>query len=87
MCVHDEMLLSYKHNRITLTPLPEHSYLNLKQLDSGEYIEGRKDLLALLISFRYLINRAYYRHLIKNISNFQKERMRVLSTLLVEKCS
>lgn len=72
MCAHDEMLLSYKHNRITLAPLPEHSYLKLKQLENGEYIQGRKDLLALLISIRYLINRTYFSHLIKNISNLSK---------------
>ena len=73
MCAHDEVLLNYKHNRITLPPLFEHSYLNLKQLTNGEYIQGRKDLLALLIAIRYLLNRTLYKHLIDRISYMSKK--------------
>ena len=69
MCAHDEMLLNYKHSRLTLAPLYEHSYLSLKKLDNGEYVQGRKDVLALLIAIRYLINRTYYSNLLRHISN------------------
>ena len=73
MCAHDEVLLNYKHGRIILPPLFEHSYLGLKQLKNGEYIQGRKDLLALLIAIRYLINRTLYKHLIDRISYMSKK--------------
>ena len=68
MCAHDEVLLNYKHSRITLSPLPEHSQLTLKKTDGGEYLQGRKDLLALLIAIRYLINKTLYNHLIRHIA-------------------
>lgn len=73
MCAHDEMLLSYKHNRITLTPLLEHTYLNLKKTDGGEYIQGRKDLLALLICIRYLINKTLFNNLLSHISKMTND--------------
>ena len=82
MCAHDEMLFNYKHNRIILPPLYEHTYLELRQLPNGEYIQGRKDLLALLIAIRYLINRTLYKNLIGHISNMSKKTYSTISHLV-----
>lgn len=73
MCAHDEVLLNYKHSRLTIPPLYEHSFLNLRKQSNGEYIQGRKDLLALLITIRYLVNRSIYKNLINHVSNMSKK--------------
>lgn len=69
MCAHDEMLCSYVHERITIPPLLEHSAINCKRNKSGELIQGRSDILALIISIKYFVNRTMYNEFIQNISS------------------
>ncbi len=69
MCAHDEMLCSYVHERITIPPLPEHRVINCKRNKSGELIQGRSDILALIISIKYFVNRTMYNEFIQNISS------------------
>ncbi len=82
MCAHDEVLLNYKHARLTLPPLPEHEYLGLKTNSSGEYMKGRKDLLGLLIAIRYLINRTLFKNLVDHISNMSKKTYEMIGHLV-----
>jgi len=57
MCAHDEMLINFRHSRLRLPPLPEHDYLSIEKSDFGEYLKGRNDILALLISISYFESR------------------------------
>lgn len=82
MCAHDEMLLSYKHNRINIAPLPEHEYLELKKLENGDFIQGRKDILALLISIKYLLNKTLFKNFIRNISKMIEKTYETISGLV-----
>lgn len=69
MCAHDEMLSSYVHERITIPPLPEHDLIKCKRTKSGELIQGRSDILALIICIKYFVNRTMYNEFIQNISS------------------
>lgn len=69
MCAHDEMLIGYVHERITITPLPEHSYVNCKKNKDSELIQGRSDILALIICVKYFVNRNIYNEFIQDISS------------------
>lgn len=69
MCTHDEMLCSYVHERITIPPLPEHNCVKCKRNKNGEPIQGRSDILALIISIKYFVNRTMYNEFIQNISS------------------
>lgn len=68
MCAHDEMLISYVHERITIPELPEHSAVKCRRKD-GVLVQGRSDILALIISIKYFVNRTMYNELIQNISS------------------
>ena len=69
MCAHDEMLLSYVHERITISHLSEHDLIKCKKNKKGEIIQGKSDLLALLICVKYFVNRTMYNDFIQNISS------------------
>lgn len=85
MCAHDEVLLNYKHDRLTLPPLYEHEYLECSKNKNGAIIQGRCDLLALLITIRYLINRTLYSNLITKISAMSKKTYSKISHLVTRK--
>lgn len=85
MCAHDEVLLNYKHERLTLPPLFEHEYLQCSKNENGAIIQGRCDLLALLITIRYLINRTLYSNLITKISSMSKRTYSKISNLISRK--
>lgn len=76
MCAHDEILMCYRHKRIHIPELPEHSYFSLKKNETGDLIQGVSDLFAILLSIKYLINRTTYNLFIQNIESKIKRFLR-----------
>ena len=68
MCAHDEILINFEHKRIDIQ-MPELQHFNLKTNSKGNIIQGRKDLLAVLISIKYLTNRTTYNLFIQNLES------------------
>lgn len=85
MCAHDEVLLNYNHGRLTLPPLYEHTYLNCAINENGAIIQGRNDILALLITIRYLVNKTDYSNFINKISSMSKKTYKKISSLVTRK--
>ncbi len=69
MCAHDEKLIGYVHERITIPVLPEHSVVECKKNSAGDIIQGRSDILALFISMKYFVNKTMFNDFIQNISS------------------
>ena len=74
-CAHGERLFSYTTND-TIPNLPIHQKLNIKKKGS-EYIYGKNDLFAVVISLRYLLPKevfsSYKKELSTTISSFCKK--------------
>lgn len=81
MCAHDEMLIGYVHKRIDIGEMPEHSQIQCKK-ESGILIQGRKDILAVLISIKYLVNRTTYNELIQEISSLINKYHKRIKTIV-----
>lgn len=73
MCAHDEILLCYRHRRIHLSELPEHSYFNFKRNKDGDLKEGDSDLFAIILSIKYLTNRSNYNSFINSLDTLIKK--------------
>lgn len=69
MCAHDEMLIGYVHERITISPLEEHNHINCRKNKNGDLIQGKSDILALFISIKYFVGRMMYNEFIQDISS------------------
>ena len=69
MCAHDEIMFNFKHASIDIGLFPEHNEFQLKRNDDGEIIQGRKDLFALLLSMKYLMNRTDFNRMIQRIES------------------
>ena len=54
MCAHDDVILGYAHAKADIGVFPEHGILDLRKNKDGSLIQGRKDLMAVLISLKYL---------------------------------
>ena len=64
MCAHDEKLIGYVHERIAISDAPELDKLGLKNT-----ARGRSDILALIISVKYFVNRTMYNEFIQDITS------------------
>lgn len=69
MCAHDELLLGYVHRRIDIGELTEHQKIMCVRSKNGDLLQGRGDVLALLISIKYFVNRTMYNELIQELSS------------------
>jgi len=69
MCAHDEIIFNFAHRSIDIGILPEHKYFKLKVNKAGNVIQGRKDLLALFISMKYLMSKSDYNKFIQRIES------------------
>lgn len=69
MCAHDEIMFNFRHASIDIGLFPEHNEFQLKRNDAGEIIQGRKDLFALLLSMKYLMNRTDFNRMIQRIES------------------
>ncbi len=69
MCAHDEIVFDFVHRSIDIGEFPEHSMFNLKRTKEGNLIQGRKDLFALLLCMKYLMNRTDYNKMIQKLDS------------------
>lgn len=60
MCAHDEPLIGFVHRRLDIGPFPEHDRLHIRRTAEGNPVSGRKDVLAILISIKYLVDQKNY---------------------------
>ncbi len=81
MCAHDEILLGFVHNRIDVGFFNEHSFLNIKRNSQNEPIQGRKDILALFISIKYLVNKTMFNEFMQEITSCINRFTRQLSNV------
>ena len=82
MCAHDEMLVHFRHKRLMIPPLPEHAYLAIEKSSSGEYLRGRNDILALLISIGYFENKQSYNAFLKSFTKMTTKNYSNLKHLI-----
>lgn len=69
ICCHDDRLYGFIHNKVHIMNTPYHKHFNLKQNAKGEYLQGKKDLFAVLICIKYFIDKDCYNNFIDNIEN------------------
>ena len=69
MCAHDEIVFNFSHKSIDIGQFPEHDYFKLKKNEKGNIIQGRKDIFALLLSMKYLMNRTNYNKMIQRLES------------------
>lgn len=66
LCAHEDILYDHRTQR----SIPDnviHKTLNIEQHE-GEYIYGKNDLFALIIIFKYMLNEAEFREMIREMS-------------------
>lgn len=56
VCVHNERLYDYKYRKGTIDNIDVHNKLKIKK-EKGQYIKGKNDMFAVVIIFRYLLER------------------------------
>lgn len=86
MCAHDEKLAGYVHQRITIPILPEHTAVSCKKDSDGNIIQGRGDLLALVISIKYFLNKTDYNEFIQDITSCITKCYRKISDVISYDC-
>ena len=69
MCAYDEVLLGFVHNRIDIGNYEEQNLISCKRNNNGVLLQGRKDILALFIAVKYLVNRTMYNEFIQQIKS------------------
>ena len=69
MCAHDEIMFNYSHRSIDIGKFPEHDTFILKVNEKGNVIQGRKDLFAILLCMKYLMNRTEYNKMIQRLES------------------
>ncbi|MFA5421882.1 MAG: Abi family protein [Bacilli bacterium] len=69
MCAHDDKVIGYVHHRIDIGVFPEQRLLKLKHNVQGDLLQGRKDMMAVLISIKYLVNKTSYRAFLISIAS------------------
>ncbi len=72
-CCHDDKLYGFIHRKVHILNTPYHLYFDLEKNESGEYLQGKKDLLAVLICIKYFANKDSYSSFIDKISNLINE--------------
>lgn len=67
MTAHDDMLFPYLHKKVNIKTMNIHQRFNLKKNKCGQYIEGKKDLLAVIIAIKCFISKETFDEFIDNI--------------------
>ncbi|MCR5309678.1 MAG: Abi family protein [Bacilli bacterium] len=80
MCAHDDKLIGYVHERITIAETDELAKLGIK-----ENSKGRSDILALLISVKYFVNRTMYNEFIQDITSTIKKCHKKIARVVSKK--
>lgn len=68
ICCHDDKLIDYIHNKVNIMDTPYHSNFNLKKDNNGNYITGKKDMFAAIISIKYFVDASTFAVFITNLS-------------------
>ena len=72
-CCHDDKLYGFVHRKVHILDTPYHLHFNLEKNKSGEYLQGKKDLFAVLISIKYFADKDSYSNFIDKISDLIDE--------------
>ncbi len=67
VCAHNERLFDYKYRKGSIDDTSIHRSLNLK-IRNGQYIQGKSDLFAIVIVFKYLLDPSEYNIFIDELS-------------------
>jgi len=68
ICCHDDILLSFIDDKIGIKNTKYHKEFNLIKDRNNNVINGKKDLLAILISIKFFVSKEKFNILIKNMS-------------------
>ncbi len=68
ICCHDDILLSFIDNKLGIKTTKYHNSFNLKRDKNNNIIQGKKDLLAILIAIKFFSSKDKFDNLINNLS-------------------
>lgn len=73
ICCHDDILISFVDEKLGIKNTKYHRYFNLKKDNKGNIIQGKKDLFAIIISIKLLLDKEKFDILINNLSDLITE--------------
>lgn len=73
ICCHDDILISFVDDKLGIKDTKYHKEFNLMKNDKGNIIQGKKDLFAILISIKLLLDKDKFKILINNLSQLITE--------------
>lgn len=73
ICCHNDILLSFIDDKLGIKTTKYHNQFNLKKDKNNNIIQGKKDLLAILISIKFFSSKEKFNSLINNLSNLITE--------------
>ncbi len=83
VCAHNERLYDYKYIKGEIKTTAIHSNMSLKK-NKGRYVQGKKDLFAVVIIFKYLLKENDFTEFIERFSNIT-EKLLLETSVLQEK--
>lgn len=81
ICCHDDILLSFVDDKLGIKNTKYHKIFNLKKDRKGNITQGKKDLLAVLISIKIFIGKDTFNKLIDNIYTLVGDYDKKISSL------
>ena len=72
LCAHEDIVFEHRTERI-IPDTKYHEYMNIPKMD-GDYIYGKRDLFAVIIIFKILLNKKDFRLMMKEIE-YEIERL------------
>ena len=73
ICCHDDILLSFIDDKLGIKTTSYHNKFRLKKDKSGNIIQGKKDLFAILISIKCFSSKEKFDNMINNLKKLIKE--------------
>lgn len=67
VCAHNERLFNYRYNKGAINDTYTHAYLNIKT-KKGQYVYGKSDLFAVLITLKHLLIEPTFKDMIEEIN-------------------
>ena len=83
MCAHDEIFMNFMHGSIKIPNTKYHECFNLYK-KGDEYIEGRKDLFALLIAIKHFVSKTRYKQFVNKIDRLIFKHMKKVNSYTKE---
>lgn len=86
VCAHDNRIMRYMifKKEFSISNTKIHSNMNLNTDSKNEYIVGKRDLFALLISFKYLLREEIFTAFFNKINSLFQELKSKLNTIPIE---